>query len=126
SRNDPCVGVAAPAPRRGGRAHLRSAVVSGPTFSRASGIAWKDYYSAVEGRPLRPLFIEAAAFLPSMPDSEQVRVAVDLGCGDGSESLALLVRGWKVLAVDRAPEAIALLQASVPPEAAVTLTPVVG
>jgi SAM-dependent methyltransferase len=100
--------------------------VSGPSFSRASGIVWEDYYNAVEGRPLRPLFVETVAFLPSASGGEQLRVAVDLGCGDGSESLALLARGWKVVAVDSAPEAIGLLRASVPTEDAVRLTTVVG
>lgn len=53
-------------------------VVSGASFSRASGISWADYYEAIEGRPLRPLFVEAVAFLPSPDASDRARVAVDL------------------------------------------------
>jgi SAM-dependent methyltransferase len=100
--------------------------VSGASFSRASEIAWEDYYKAVEGRPLRPLFEEAVAFLPSVRGGEPLRVAIDFGCGDGSETLALLAQGWRVVAVDGAPEAIARLRASVPAENAKRLTTVVA
>jgi tellurite methyltransferase len=100
--------------------------VSGSRFSRASGIAWGDYYRAIEGRPLRPLFIEAVARLPSPRADDRSRIAIDLGSGDGSETLALLAHGWTVIAVDGAPEAIARLRASVPPEDAARLTTVVA
>jgi SAM-dependent methyltransferase len=39
---------------------------------------------------------------------------VDLGCGEGTDSLALLDRGWSVLAVDVEPAGLALLRARVP------------
>jgi len=42
------------------------------------------------------------------------RLAVDLGCGEGTDSLALLDRGWSVLAVDVEPAGLALLRARVP------------
>jgi SAM-dependent methyltransferase len=100
--------------------------VSDSSFSRASEIAWEKFYRATEGRSLRPLFTEAAAFLPSPQTDGRARVAIDLGCGDGSETLALLARGWTVFAVDGAPEAIARLRASVSPEDAPRLTTVVG
>lgn len=96
------------------------------SFSRASGIDWEDYYNAIEGRPLRPLFSEALSFLPNPRADERARVAIDLGCGDGSETLALLARGWTVVAVDGAPEAIVRLRASVEPDDAERLTTVVG
>lgn len=100
--------------------------MSGSGFSRASEIAWEDYYRAIEGRALRPLFIEAGAFLPSPHADDRARVAIDLGCGDGNETLALLARGWTVVAVDGASEAVARLRALVPPEDAARLTTVVG
>jgi SAM-dependent methyltransferase len=100
--------------------------VAAPGFSRASEIAWEDYYAAIEGRSLRPLFTDAEALLPSPRGGDRARVAIDLGCGDGSETLALLARGWTVVAVDAAPEAIERLRASVPPEDAARLTTLVG
>jgi len=38
--------------------------------------------------------------------------AVDLGCGDGTETLALLEAGWTVLAIDREPAAIEYVRSS--------------
>jgi tellurite methyltransferase len=38
---------------------------------------------------------------------------VDLGCGDGTDALALLDRGWYVVAVDREPTGLAALRARI-------------
>jgi SAM-dependent methyltransferase len=48
----------------------------------------------------------------------QDRLAIDLGCGEGTDALELLARGWLVLAVDAEPAGLALLQARIPPAAA--------
>ena len=45
-------------------------------------------------------------------------MAIDLGCGDGTEALVLLDRGWSVLAVDIEPAGLALLRARIPPASA--------
>lgn len=76
---------------------------------------WADYYRQVAGRELRPLFtaglamIEAAGVMPG--------VAVEIGFGDGRESVALLRAGWRVTAIDPTPSAATLLSEKVPPEA---------
>jgi SAM-dependent methyltransferase len=101
-------------------------IVPGARFSRASGIGWEQYYRAVEGRPLRDLFVESVPFLPTRSTDDRGLVAIDLGCGDGTEALALLARGWTVIAVDAAPEAIARLRASVAPEDSTRLTALVA
>ncbi|MCB0080138.1 MAG: class I SAM-dependent methyltransferase, partial [Caldilineaceae bacterium] len=41
--------------------------------------------------------------------------AIDLGCGEGTDTRALLQRGWQVLAIDREPEAITRVQTMTPP-----------
>ena len=46
------------------------------------------------------------------------RMAIDLGCGDGTDTLALLDRGWSVLAVDIEPAGLALPRARIPPASA--------
>lgn len=94
--------------------------MSGPSFSRASAIAWEDYYRAVEGRAPRPLFVEALGL------TQRPGVGVDLGCGDGTETLALLAAGWTVVAVDAAPEGVERLSAAVPEAAAGRLTTLVA
>lgn len=66
--------------------------------------SWKAYYQKVEKRPPRELFIalmQARAAEPQPPG-----MAIDLGCGDGTETFAMLEAGWSVLAVDQSPDAI--------------------
>jgi SAM-dependent methyltransferase len=83
-------------------------------------VSWDEYYRAIEGRSPRPLFVDALKFAAGPG------VAVDVGCGDGTETLALLADGWTVFATDAAPEAIVRLRSSVPAEAAGRLTAVVA
>ena len=78
--------------------------------------SWSNYYRALAGRPPRPLLIEALACFDDRPAGMAARTAVDLGCGDGTETLALLQAGWDVLAIDQESEAIALAHSKVPPE----------
>jgi ubiquinone/menaquinone biosynthesis C-methylase UbiE len=42
------------------------------------------------------------------------RMAVDLGCGDGTDALALLERGWSLLAVDIQQAGLAILRTRIP------------
>lgn len=90
-------------------------------WETAREIEWEGFYRAVEGRPLRPLFIDAIPFLPTATQPDPP-AAVDLGCGDGVETLELLKRGWQVLAVDGSREGIARLEKSVPPADRARLT----
>jgi len=100
--------------------------MSGAGFSKASEIGWEQYYRAIEGRSLRALFVDAIPFLPIRRTDDQALLAIDLGCGDGTETFALLARGWMVIAVDGAPEAIARLRASVAPADDARLTTIVA
>jgi SAM-dependent methyltransferase len=73
---------------------------------------WHGYYAAQAGRAPRPVF---EAVVAAAGPGEN-RLAVELGSGDGTESLALLGRGWRVLAVDKEAEAMALLRSKVVPQ----------
>ena len=77
---------------------------------------WKGYYAAQEGRGPRPLLLDV---LDRFPGPGR---AVDLGCGDGVESLELLRRGWTVLAIDAEAAGIERLTAAAGPEASDRLT----
>lgn len=58
---------------------------------------WGAYYDAVAGQPPRKTLVTAAdAFVRE----GRVGTAVDLGCGSGRDTLELLRRGWRVLAID--------------------------
>jgi SAM-dependent methyltransferase len=66
---------------------------------------WSDYYRKTAGRPPRPTLLFALdRFAPP-------GFAVDLGCGEGRDTIELLRRGWSVLAIDAEPSAIAGLTA---------------
>lgn len=73
---------------------------------------WTGFYDALSGRPPRPLFDRLMAHCELRPD--QAVVAVDLGCGDGTETIELLRRGWSVVAVDAEPAAVERIRAAVP------------
>ena len=66
---------------------------------------WKAYYNAVANRPPRKTVLTALAAF------KKPGMAIDLGCGDGRDTVEILRQNWKVLAIDKEPEAIARLQA---------------
>ena len=75
---------------------------------------WKDYYEKIKCRAPRQLVLDVLGYFPQRSTS---RSAIDLGCGDGTETAVLLERGWNVLAIDGEPAAIQHLLAKVPDEA---------
>lgn len=64
---------------------------------------WRAYYEATAGRPPRRTLIWA---LDRFEGSASKARAVDLGCGDGRDTIELLHRGWSVVAIDA--EAVAI------------------
>ncbi len=76
------------------------------------GSDWAAYYRSTIGREPRPLFAkgmaaaEAAGLAPGQ--------AIEIGFGDGRETLALLETRWRVLAIDPAPAAAEVLRSQVP------------
>ncbi|HZB91913.1 MAG TPA: class I SAM-dependent methyltransferase [Stellaceae bacterium] len=66
------------------------------------GTDWTAYYERIAGRPPRRTLLRA---LERFGDATG-RLAVDLGCGDGRDTIELLRRGWRVVAIDAEPEAI--------------------
>lgn len=64
---------------------------------------WAAYYEKMAGRPPRPTLLQA------LDGFAAPGFAVDLGCGEGRDTGALLSRGWRVLALDRSADAIARL-----------------
>lgn len=64
---------------------------------------WASYYEKMAGRPPRPTLLQALDGFPAPG------FAIDLGCGEGRDTAELLRRGWRVLAIDQSPDAIARL-----------------
>ncbi|MEM7647841.1 MAG: class I SAM-dependent methyltransferase [Cyanobacteria bacterium P01_A01_bin.70] len=73
---------------------------------------WTDYYQAVKGRPPRATLVTALDHFDSAATTARTVLgnAIDLGCGDGRDTVELLRRNWRVLAIDGEPEAIAQLR----------------
>jgi tellurite methyltransferase len=76
--------------------------------------SWEAYYQRIEGRGPRPLLLEALSRFSEDPSPPIAGNAIDLGFGDGTETLELLAAGWHVLAIDNEPSAAARLKDSVP------------
>jgi tellurite methyltransferase len=74
---------------------------------------WDEYYQKIQGREPRQFLLDV---LVKYPSGETLH-AIDLGCGDGTETAFLLSRGWSVLAVDGAGAGIKRLLDKVPQEA---------
>jgi trans-aconitate methyltransferase len=70
---------------------------------------WSTYYAATAGRPVRDLCRQVLG-LAGPGDG---RVALDLGCGSGIETAAILAEGWRVRAVDSTPGVGELLRTGV-------------
>jgi hypothetical protein len=85
---------------------------------------WAAYYRYTLGREPRPLFVhgmaalEAAAVAPGR--------AVEIGFGDGTETMRLLEAGWSVTAIDGAPAAAEVLLPRVPDATRARLEVVTG
>ena len=67
---------------------------------------WTVYNAAQRGRAVRPLFAQVLA----LAGDGCGRRAIDLGCGAGVETLALLEAGWMVHAVDNDQASLAQLR----------------
>jgi hypothetical protein len=81
---------------------------------------WADFYRHTAGREPRPLFAKGMAALDFAGMTPEQ--AVEIGFGDGTETMFLLASGWRVLAIDSEPAAAERLRSQVPPKAAVRLT----
>jgi tellurite methyltransferase len=81
-----------------------------------SHFEWKDYYTHITGRQPRDLLVEVLKRFETTP-TPHTPTAIDLGCGDGTETAFLLANGWQVLAIDSEPQAFTYLEAKIPPSA---------
>jgi len=77
---------------------------------------WSEYYKVTSARQPRDLLVETLAKF-----GNSAGFAIDLGCGAGIETVALLGRGWRALAIDNQPEALTQTRANAPLEQHVRL-----
>jgi tellurite methyltransferase len=69
---------------------------------------WHDFYDAVEHSSPHDSLLKALTLFDQGLGCE--RFAIDLGCGSGRDTLEMLRRGWRVLAIDFQAEGIERLQ----------------
>jgi tellurite methyltransferase len=86
-------------------------------------MASEKYYQKSGSRP-RSSLLRALQYFEEHPPA--VKKALDLGCGNGRDTFALLEAGWEVMAIDVSQEAIAHIQANIDPAQADQLTLVCG
>jgi tellurite methyltransferase len=80
---------------------------------------WPGYYKAVLGKPARETLVAALdSFEREAKPAPGPALAIDIGCGEGRDTLELLRRSWRVLAIDDQPKAFDYLRPRVPPEQA--------
>lgn len=68
------------------------------------------YYAATEAGAPRATLLRALASFEGESAQNEPRFALDLGCGTGRDTIELLRRGWRVLAIDAEADAIAALR----------------
>lgn len=75
---------------------------------------WHGYYDAMAGTPPRDTLLFALARFDAEAEQGKwgggERFAIDLGCGEGRDTVEMLRRGWRVLAIDGEEEAIRRLR----------------
>jgi len=71
-------------------------------FDKSDSSYWDEYYDKMQERGPRQLLLDV---LEKYPSGDSLH-AIDLGCGEGSETVVLLAHGWHVFAVDADPGGI--------------------
>src|SRR6266480_3626651 len=69
-------------------------------LSAAMSTTWTRYYDAAGEQPRETLLFALDRFDAEAGAEVGGLFAVDLGCGTGRDSIELLRRGWRVLAID--------------------------
>jgi len=69
---------------------------------------WADFLEGTADRPPLPFFDRAMEYVGNV--EVDGRFAIDLGCGGGAETRALLARGWRVFAIGSSPSAEKLIR----------------
>lgn len=86
---------------------------------------WTAFYRFTAKRPPRELLLRTLEHLDWEGRSRRRRDAIEIGFGAGTDTLELLRRGWRVLAIDGQEEAAEILARRVPPRQRGSLTTLV-
>ena len=70
---------------------------------------WDGYFDAIKGKGARETLLYALERFGTETHPNSPRLAVDLACGEGRDTIELLRRGWRVVANDQSARGIQLL-----------------
>jgi len=73
-------------------------------------MSWKEYYAKKELKPSESL-IKALTYFDTTVFKNQT--AIDLGCGNGRDTLFLLSKGFNVYAIDSSPDSIKIINENI-------------
>jgi tellurite methyltransferase len=70
---------------------------------------WPKYFDTMANTPARPTLLKALELFDreGLMAGPVRALAIDLGCGEGRDTVELLTRGWQVLAIDSSPDGLA-------------------
>jgi tellurite methyltransferase len=88
--------------------------------------SWLSYYKWSSKRPPRDLLLQALNHIEWEGGRSRGRRAIDIGFGSGTDTLELLRRGWRVLAIDGQEVAAQFLAGRVPAQWRPRLTTLVA
>ncbi len=77
---------------------------------------WTSFYKNKSNQVPRDTLLKVLELFESEKKQGTDLFAIDIGCGHGADTLELLKRNWKVLAIDNNPEGLKLLEESVLPD----------
>ena len=80
-----------------GQLHFDGKTYNSYVFEKIFESSWERYYQKNKGRAVRPLFTRAISYVIN---SNSHKTALDLGCGVGIETSALIRQDFMVIAVD--------------------------
>jgi SAM-dependent methyltransferase len=75
---------------------------------------YEEFLQNTRDRPPRDILLQALESFEQEQPTDGPGLAIDLGSGAGVDTLEMLRRGWRVLAVDQQPAGFKLLESRVP------------
>lgn len=75
---------------------------------------WNRYYKSVSNKKPRETLKIALDIFKDIKDERDNFIAVDLGCGNGPDTITLLKSGWEVIAIDGEVDGLKIIEECVP------------
>ena len=76
---------------------------------------WSSYYKNKSNQVPRETLLKVLEIFEKEKEKDEQLFAIDLGCGHGADTIELLKRNWKVLAIDKMSEGLQILEDNILP-----------